>query len=311
MADLKDEFDQLLPFKWRDVELPISHIRLSLAHDLVEHKYWGVDSGRVEDTGVAPVRISASIPITNRIVPGKNERWQAGALYPDALRALLVAFGQKKTGLLQHPEFGQIACKPERLDIEISAERRNTAMVEASWIETLDDDVITSIATSNVTEIELGAADLDASDTDLRKLAPGLPKYKETLDDLARGIAAVGDQAALLQQRAAGKIASIAYRAEQIGESIDRARSALTWPAKQAVERIKAAASDLRANLLASSRDIGLYRVPSDTTLSGVLAQLPDGNSIGDVIKLNPHLMTDPTIKAGTLVRHYISRIAV
>lgn len=310
MADLKDEFDQLLPFKWRDVELPITQIRLSLAHDLVEHKYWGVDSGRVEDTGIAPVRISASIPLTNRIVPGKNEKWQAGALYPTALRALLIAFGKKKTGLLQHPEFGQIACKAERIDVEISAERRNTAMVEASWIETLDDDVITNIVASNVTEIELGASDLDASDADLRKLVPKLPKYKTTFDDMARGIAAIGDQVSLLQHRTAGKINSIVYRCEQVSESIDRAKSALTWPAKQAVERIQAAAQDLRGKLLASSRDIGLLRLLTDTSLAGLLVILPAGNSIGDLIKLNPQLMTDPVVKAGTLVRHYIARVA-
>ncbi len=307
-----DEFDQLLPFKWRDLELPITHIRLSLAHDLVEHKYWGVDSGRVEDTGVAPVRISAQIPLTNRIVPGKNERWKAGGLFPNALRALLVAFGQKKTGLLQHPEFGQIACKAERIDVDISADRRNTAMVDASWIETLDDEVIHNAAlASPVTEIELGATDLDASNADLRKLVPGLPEYKTTFDDLARGIAAIGDQVSLLQYRSAGKIDSIVYRAQQVGESIDRAKNALTWPAKQNVERIKAAAHDLRGKLLALSRDIGLQRVLTDTTLAGLVAILPDGNGVGDLIKLNPHLMTDPVVKAGTLVRHYISRIPV
>ena len=311
MADLKDEFDQLLPFKWRDLELPISHIRLSLAHDLVEHKYWGVDAGRVEDTGVAPVRISASIPLTNRIVPGKNETWQAGALYPDGLRALLIAFGKRKTGLLQHPEFGKIACKAERIDVDISAERRNTAMVEASWVETLDEEVITQVVASNVTEIELGASDLDASMTDLRKLVPGLPEYQTTFDDLARGIASIGDQVSLLAYKTAGKINSIVYRCQQVGESVDRAKSALTWPVRQNVDRIQAAAQDLRGKLLALSRDIGIYRVPFNTTLAGVLAQLPDGNSIGDVIKLNPHLMTDPEVKKGTYVRHYISRLAI
>jgi hypothetical protein len=311
MADLKDEFEQLLPFKWRDVELPITHIRLSLAHDLVEHKYWGVDSGRVEATGVAPVRISAQIPLTNRIVPGKNERWQAGALYPDSLRALLIAFAKKQTGLLQHPEFGQIACKAERIEVEISAERRNTAMVDASWIETLDDEVISNVISSPITEIELGATDLDASDVDLRKLVPGLPEYKTTFDDLARGIASIGDQVSLLQYRTAGKINSIVYRCEQVGESIDRAKTALTWPAKEAIERIKASAQDLRGKLLAASRDIGIYRVLKDTTLAGLLAVLPEGNSIGDLVKLNPLLMTNPTVEAGTYVRHYISRIAV
>lgn len=157
----------------------------SLAHDLVEHKYWGVDSGRVEATGVAPIRISAQIPLSNRIVPGKNERWAAGALYPDALRNLLIAFAKRQTGLLQHPEFGEIACKAERIDVDISGDRRSTAMVDASWVETLDDEVISNIVASPVTEIELAASDLDASDTDLRKLVPELPKYETTFDDFA------------------------------------------------------------------------------------------------------------------------------
>jgi prophage DNA circulation protein len=308
---MADEFDQLLPFRWRDVELPITRIRLSLAHDLVEHKYWGVDAGRVEDTGVAPVRISAQIPLTNRIVPGKNERWQAGALYPDALRTLLIAFGKKQTGLLQHPEFGEIACKAERIEVEITGDRRNTAMVDASWIETLDDEVIHQLVASPVTEIELAATDLDASDGDLRKLVPQLPKKEATFDDFARGIAAIGDQVSLLSYRTAGRINSIVYRVDQVGESIDRARSALTWPAKQNVERIKAAAHDLRGKLLALSRDIGLYRVLNDSTLAGIQAVLPDGNSIGDVVKLNPQLMTDPVIRSGTYVRHYLPRVPV
>jgi prophage DNA circulation protein len=308
---MADEFDQLLPFKWRDVELPVTQVKLSLAHDLVEHKYWGVDSGRVEATGVAPIRISAQIPLSNRIVPGKNERWVAGALYPDALRNLLIAFARRQTGLLQHPEFGEIACKAERIDVVISGERRNTAMVDASWVETLDDDVISNIVASPVTEIELAASDLDASDADLRKLVPELPKYETTFDDFARAIAAIGDQVSLLSYRTAGKINSIVYRAEQISESVDRARSALTWPAKQNIERIKTAAHDLRGRLLALSRDIGLYRVLADSTLAGIHAVLPDGNAIGDLVKLNPHLMTDPVIKVGTLVRHYVSRVPV
>jgi prophage DNA circulation protein len=278
---------------------------------LVEHKYWGVDSGRVESTGIAPVRISAQIPLTNRIYPGKNERWRPGSLYPDGLRDLLIAFGKKQTGLLQHPEFGQITCKAERIEVDITAERRNTAMVDASWVETLDDDLIHKIVASNTTEIELAADSLDASQTDLKKLVPTLPKYKETFDDFARKIAAIGDRVTLLSYRSAGKINSIVYRVQQVGESLDRARTALTWPAKQNVQRIQAAARDLRGKLLASSRDIGLTRVLNDTTLAGLLGVLPEGNTVGDLVSLNPNLMTDPIVKANTFVRHYVSRLSI
>ncbi|HVH44836.1 MAG TPA: hypothetical protein VM925_20925, partial [Labilithrix sp.] len=182
---------------------------------------------------------------------------------------------------------------------------------DASWIETLDDEVIHQLVASPVTEIELAATDLDASKADIKKLAPDFPEYKTTFDDLARGVAAIGDQVALLSYRTAGKIDSLVYRVDQVGESIDRARSALTWPAKQNVERIRAAAQGLRQKLLALSRDIGLYRVLTDSTLAGIQAVLPDGNSISDIVKLNPQLMTGPVIQAGTMVRHYLSRIPV
>lgn len=307
----RDEFDQLLPFKWRDLELPITRIRMSLAHDLVEHKYWGVDGGRVEDTGVAPIRISAQIPITNKVFPGKNEKWAAGTLYPEGLRNLLVAFAQRKSGLLQHPEFGQIACKAERMDVDITGDRRNTAMVDASWVETLDDEVVSNIVESPVAEMELEAESLDASQEDLKALAPTLPEYEETFADFARAVAAVGDQVGLLAYRAGGRIDSIIYRANAVGDSIDRARTALTWPAKQNIERIQAAARDLRGKLLEVSKDIALYRVPADTTLSGVLNSLPEGNTIGDLVKLNPQLMTKPTVPQGTLVRHYATRLPI
>src|SRR5690606_572365 len=128
-----DEIEQLLPFKWRDVELPVTHVKLSLAHDLVEHKYWGVDSGRDQATGVAPTRITAQIPHPNRILTGKIERWPAGALYPDAVRNLLIPYAKRQTGLLQHPVFGEVACQVERIDVDVSGDRRSTAMVDASW----------------------------------------------------------------------------------------------------------------------------------------------------------------------------------
>lgn len=48
---MADVLSQLFAFKWRDVEVPITKMRLSIAHDLVEHKYWGVDGARIEDTG--------------------------------------------------------------------------------------------------------------------------------------------------------------------------------------------------------------------------------------------------------------------
>jgi hypothetical protein len=173
---------------------------------------------------------------------------------------------------------------------------------------------------SPVSSIEQAAKDLDANHKDLKSIVKkrikeigGVDptgKMEPDFDSFARGIAAIGDQVSLLQYKTAGKIDSIVYRAQQVGESIDRARSALTWPAKQAVERITSEADGLREQLLALSRDIGLYRVAVDTTLAGVLLSVPEGNTVGDLVKLNPRLITNPVVDAGTYVRHYVARIA-
>lgn len=304
------EYEDLLPFKWRDDGYPCSRIRLSLAHDLVEHKYWGVDGARVEATGVAPVRISADIPFNNNVFPAKSETWRAGELYPTALRKFIVDFAKKTAGLLQHPEFGRIACKPERLEFEMTPDRRDGPMLQASWVETLDDDVITEIVTRPI-NLELEAASLDASMADIKKLVPGMPEYEEDFEDFARSIQAIGDQVTLLSQREAGKIDRIRYRADQVQASIERAKSALTWPATQKVERIKAATNNIRQTLLqARGRDLQIYTVPAETTLAGVMTALPASTKLAELIKLNPDLVAEPVVPVGTRVRHYVERVA-
>lgn len=301
------EFEKLLPFKWRDTEVPVTSVRFSLAHDLVEHKYWGRDGARIEDTGLAPIRISARIPLGNHIYPGATETWKPGKLYPTAFRQLLLDFSKRTDGRLQHPEFGTLICKAERFDCELDAGKRDFTEVEATWVETISDDLVARPRLSPVNDLALAAGDLDASDADLRALAPQLPEYKTSLTDLARAVQSVGDQATILQQRAAGSIDSLVYRAQQIQASIDRAKDARTWPATQAVERLKEASYGLREKLLQAGRDIGLRVTPQDMTLAGIQAWLPDSTGMNDVIRLNPSLVRQPVVPAGTPVRYYLA----
>lgn len=321
------EFEQLLPFTWRDLHLPISRITVSLAHDLVEHKYWGVDGARVESTGAAPIRVSAVIPIANSIFPGKNERWAAGGLYPDALRKFMLAFADRTTGFLQHPEFGLMTCKPERMSFELAGEKQDCTEIQASWVETIDDEVRGFDVDTPIQEIELGASDLNASGVDLRALAPGLPAFEMDLIDLIGKLASLpGDMLSVLSYRSVGLFNRILYQASRLENSIHRAMTgqlaqptslrpfnsrpkqpALTWPAIQALQRIKAGAFEGRKRAL-SPAGIGLYLVPADTTLAGVALSLPRGTSMADVIKLNPSLARSPVVSKGTIVRYLIPK---
>lgn len=314
MADI---LEQLLPVKFRDVEFPITRLRMTVAHDLVEHKYWGVDGARVESTGLAPNRITCSSPMTNGIVPGKSERWSI--LYPNTFRELLTAFQQKATGPFQHPEYGIINVKAEKLDADWDAGKRGGVEVEMSFVETLPDEGVDLFEESPVQEVELAALNLDASElkADLEKLLKDagipLPPYLEkntlSLTDLARKARSVTDTVTLLEHRVGGAYNSVVYQANKIQEACERLKDATTWPVSKNVERVRSSAHDLRQKMLQSDRSIAFYRVPADTTLAGVARQI-DGANVGDLIRLNPSLMANPVIPEGTIVRHYVPRVA-
>ncbi len=306
-----DLFEQLLAFKWRDVAFPVTQMSVQLNHDLVEHKYWGVDGARIEATGLAPMKFTASIPFINGLSPGRSEEWKDVSLYPTQLRKFLAACALKTTGILSHPELGEIPCKCVGVEFDWSGERQGGAECRVSWVETiLADDTPNPFGASPVQGIALSTQTLDASDANLRTLIPTFPKYNTSLADLARGIQAIGDTVTLLANTTAGKINSIVYRVENIGDSIDRAKTALTWSQTRDIERVKESAYGLQDKMLqTTARLVRSYNVPGDTTIAGLLVQLPDA-TLSDIIRLNPSLMQKAVVEKNTVVRYYAPKTA-
>lgn len=304
----------LQAFKWRDVEVPIARMRVSLAHDLVEHRYWGVDGARIEDTGLAPIRITASIPLINGLVGGVSEKFKSD-LYTKTLRPLIVAFSRRERGLLQHPEFGPLICRAEHLDIEWDATKRSGAAAEASWVETNETDDsgvrLGEVAKSPASAMADAARSLDAADVDIRALVPKAPVYKESWEAAMNKVIGGVDQIGIQSKLYGGKIDQITYRAKMLGDSADRTRSALAWPIKHAAEVIKANADDLRKALAKLGRDIVIYQTLSESTLAGLYALLGSpAMSMTEMVRLNSALLREPAVPAGSLVRYFASPFA-
>lgn len=306
-----DVFNQLLPAKFRDVEFPVTRIRTSVAHDLVEHKYWGRDGGRIESTGLAPIRHSFHAPLLNGISPGKNERW--AALYPNQMRILLAAFQKKERGELQHPEFGLLVVKAERMEMDWDAGRRGGVDAELSFVETLTDADTASTGVGSWSSMDIGDLDTATFKTDLKSLLQRnglpLPPYlapgsKVSLSDFVNSINKVVNYPGLITYREAGKINALIYQAERIKQTADLAHTPLTWPINQELQRLKSAAAGLRERLLAGNKTIAFFRVPAPTTLAGLVRQIPQAK-VTDLIRLNPGLMRAPEIEKDTTVRYY------
>lgn len=316
-------FEQLLPCTWRGKPFPVSSIKVSFSHDLAEHKYWGVDAADVEATGRAPMQIEAEIPFVNGIVPGKGERW--GLLYPTGFRELMLAFADRSSGELQHPELGYMICKPVSFDFAHDAQVRDGVHATARWVETASDqenDLAPGHNVSPVQVADMAALDLDASKTDLLALVPKAPVFEETFDTLVGKVTGVLDNLSLTVGLLANKPAQLLARVERLEDSVLRFGGALGWPVVDACERMKNSAIDMEAvaNGAADAvspthtvvgtgprpgRKISRFTVPAKMTLSGLLQVLPAPNSMDDLVGLNPWLVSQVEVAANSVVRYF------
>lgn len=99
-AVANDVFSKDLGFSWRAISVPLANIRIRLRQDLAEHKFSEKDGAEMEPTGRAPIEFTARIPFLNGAIPGSNEAWDPGTLYPGVLQKFLVAMFTKTKDVL-------------------------------------------------------------------------------------------------------------------------------------------------------------------------------------------------------------------
>jgi len=131
-------FGDLLEFRYRGISLPTLQFSLKLRHDLVQHKLVGVDGAHVEATGLCPLEHTARIPFLNNITAAAYENWSQGLLYPNTFRRFLTAMSDRTLDTLQHPELGPITVRPESLQCSWMPDTRDGVIVEASWIQSTE-----------------------------------------------------------------------------------------------------------------------------------------------------------------------------
>ncbi len=323
--DTNSLFEQLLEFAWKGVSFPTSKFTLALRHDLVQHRYPDRNGANVEDTGLAPFHFTASIPFLNGTVPGKGESWDIP--YPNQYRKFMAVAVRGATGLLQHPEFGDVPCKLDACETVWSAERRDGVLVECSWLQTLvlgdDNTSIVNARPSPISSVLLSALDLDAQIRTINPPFPTQPAYTPDFAASMRSLTAVTDQVTLASQRGLGSLGAIQYRLNTLQNSIERAQAApattvkgiiapiangqalraLAWPIVNTIEKFRSASIDLKQVLATNGKPIKTYVTPIDMTLAAAAQNV--GAPVADVIALNPGACASPIIPRLSRIRYY------
>jgi len=310
---VNDLFDGLFPCKFRDVAFPITNLTTEFSHDQVVHERPDKDGAKVEATGRKALQISATALFYNYIVPGKKEEWQ-GPLYPGVYNRFIVAFADRRTGVLVHPLRGEIRVKPVSFKSVLSGETRGGESVEVTWIETSDNQTESNAIYSYSAGVNTGikaAASLDGA-LGLMNPDPRL-QHKETegfsfesaMRDIQQAIGnvqRVTDQAYLQANKYISKINAVMYRVTLVMESIERLANVQSWPAIRSAQALMANLRILAKGVSSTFQVTKVYIVPANSTL-GLVAKTLRVDP-GDLILLNPRLGSSPVVLKGTRVRY-------
>lgn len=297
----------LLECKWKDLSFPITNLHTELKQDVVEHKYPDRDGAHVESTGRSPLKITCQALFYNNISRGKGETWNYGTLFPTSYLEFMEVCKDRSAGVLQHPFLGTFDAKLVSMTTELTADRRDGVTVNLEWVETIkvetfeDENAISAGAAiiSDAQEVEDAFADLpDVADAATLKKEKKI-SFLDAIDSLKAFI----DTATLIGLKALAQIDKVLYHINSLINSIERIDTVLFANVKSKLQSLKAALNDTKAYLNKRLGEIRFYIVPRDTTMGQLSAKL--NNKIVDLIKLNPVLCTQPTIKALTPVKYY------
>lgn len=299
-------FDELLPCSFRGVIFPCSHIKVHVTHDNVQHKHPDQDGARVEDTGLNPVTFEASIPFYNNVAPGKSEKWDN--LFPTQHDALMNAMKSTASGVFQHPSFGQFIVKPASFDTSLDAARQDGATVNASWIETIEVDPVLGASITAASPLALGiqnAVDLDSrlAQTNLGGFDPDDGKI--SFEECLRRVSASVDKASLISRKQFGIIDRVIYRVNTIKRAVVASNDPQNWELKESLGRLLSSTVALKHSASSGQKDVRIYIAPRESSLVSIGKRF--GNTVSDMIRLNPGLANAPTVQANTVVRYYVT----
>jgi hypothetical protein len=305
-ADINALYGSLLPAEWQGIGFPYTRMVMHLRQDLVIHKFADRDGAHIEGTGRHPLQFDFTIPFISTLASGATESWKQ-PLYPTQWRLFIQSAAVGGTGTLNHPELGALTCKVESCVTTWEGTARGGPTVQASFIESDDTATEATTALSQPSPISAAAAACANLDSDLAVTttasAPTLPVFAASFSDLIGQIEGLGTQFSLLEYSVGGQLNAIIYQCNSLESVLATESNALNWPTVQAAEQAKDACYTLQGNLLTTGKKVSSYTSTKDATLAELATTLHA--SLYLLMNLNPTLISQQPVPAGSLVRYY------
>lgn len=305
-----DVVSQLPQLRWGGRPAFCSSVETSGGNRLASRMYPYVDGAAHDDVGASPISVRATLHFLNGIESGGEP------LYPQqwaGFRELLLKGTIRE---LEHPDLGVMMARVVDWSYVVSTASVSGVNVSVSWEQSLGDlDEVVSFATAAVDAKVAAAAVSEAMGALDIDYPTGAPE-----GDLVGSVVAIIDTGFSIATDITGEVNKITGTLDRIESSLERtmkavgvddaaARDAILgsedrWKLQSGIDTLRAILAQALEVSKKRARQTATYVVPLDTSVVRLSIEL--GNSIADLLGLNPSLADAPTVRKGTTVRHYV-----
>jgi len=286
---------------WRGLDpVPVEDASYEFNHEQVERRYAYVDGVGHDHTGRGPIRISARLLFLNTIQEN---------LYPHTWEEWRAALFDGSAGEIFHPELGAMDARVVHGSVKLAAQCRAGVTVDVAFVETLQDpDRAPADIPVLALNLQQGARAADIACEALGIKYPHVvdPPAKSLLDAIKsiEGLATSSALAALgAIAQVTGAVRSMAGSVERLAAPTRLLRKPSTWPALHNLEIVEEGLVELAEALHRSARPVAALVLDRRTTLDVFARSV--GNTLDEIVGLNPTALGKPSVAVGTRLRYY------
>lgn len=282
----------LEPLTWRDMTAQCELAPFDFAHSQAERRYPYVDGFGHDNTGRDSLRFTTRLYFLNTVEPGS---------FPDKWNAWRDALFDGSAGDLVHPVLGLVRARVMQGHVEYRAQTTAGVIVDVTFTETVDDPEVLFFFDSPTVALDAAAkaADNAASDAGINYPTGdpgGATSIAGAVAQFEGAITSFGMSVSGYANMVAAQIDGMISVAEGLTDPTK-------WPAYDNLVTAWSSVKNVAAKTALVSRATAQTKLSADMGLDAVASSV--GNSLDDIINLNPSLVSKPTVPKGTTVTHY------